>query len=120
MTTFNNVYDSFSDEEANEDELEEPHCVLLPTSIFYVTWEIISSIFVFYSIIASPVLLAFSIQNDFYDTIDMISDIIFICDIVISFFTAYQAEDTDVLIVSKRKIVEVELSTSTTFNLQHD
>ena len=104
LTTFNNVYDSFSDEEANEDELEEPHCVLLPTSIFYVTWEIISSIFVFYSIIASPVLLAFSIQNDFYDTIDMISDIIFICDIVISFFTAYQAEDTDVLIVSKRKI----------------
>ena len=100
----NNVYDSFSDEEANEDELEVPHCVYLPNNPFIIFWDIISSLFVLYSIIISPVLLAFNIQNMFFEIIDVISDLIFIFDIIFSFFTAYYNEDYDILIVSKKKI----------------
>lgn len=60
-------------------------------------------IFILYSITVSPYLLAFSVESNFSITFDIISDIIFLFDLIINFFIAFYDSEIDILITSKQK-----------------
>ena len=61
-------------------------------------------VFILYSITVSPYLLAFSVESNFSITFDIISDIIFLFDLIINFFIAFYDSEIDILITSKQKI----------------
>lgn len=100
-----NVYDSFSDEEVDINEVTSKNkCYISPESNFISYWESIMFAFILYGITISPYLLAFSVESYFTITFDIISDIIFLFDLIIYFFIAFYDSEFDILITSKQKI----------------
>lgn len=105
IQTLPNVYDSFCDDEVDINEVTSKNkWYISPESNFITYWESVMFFFILYSITVSPYLLAFSVESNFSITFDIISDIIFLFDLIINFFIAFYDSEIDILITSKQKI----------------
>ena len=105
MMSLPNVYDSFCDEEIDIDDIDAKDSFhISPDHPLLIYWELLITILILYSITISPYLLAFSIDNLPYKVIDIISDFVFLCDLVLNFFIGYFDSDNDTLVSSKAKI----------------
>lgn len=117
MISLPNVYDSFCEEETEIEDAKDAKFILYQDSTFMIIWNIIITLFMLYSLILSPYLLAFSLDKGIFQLIDIISDIIFLINMGLSFFLAYYDDDEDLLIVSKSKIACHYLKTFFVFDL---
>ena len=86
------VYDSLSDEEASDEEINEVYYVE-PFSNLRLGYDLLLFVLVFYSMFSVPYQLAFYFMQTglegFEFTLNLIIDVVFIFDIILSFFTAY-------------------------------
>ena len=86
------VYDSLSDEELSDEEINEAYYVE-PFSNLRLGYDLLLFVLVFYSMFSVPYQLAFyfiqSDLNGYGFLINVIIDLVFIFDIILSFFTAY-------------------------------
>ena len=86
------IYDSLSDEEAPDEEIYEAYYVE-PFSKLRLSYDLLLFILVFYSMFNVPYQLAFYINQPKLPEsgflVNLLIDIMFIFDIVLSFFTAY-------------------------------
>ena len=86
------VYDSLSDEELLDTEINETFYID-PFSKLRINYDLVLFVFVFYSMFSIPYQLAFYINKPslsvFNFLINFIIDVVFICDIALSFVTAY-------------------------------
>ena len=86
------VYDSLSDEEASDEEINEVYYVE-PFSNLRFGYDLLLFVLVFYSMFSVPYQLAFYFMQSglegFEFTLNLIIDVVFIFDIILSFFTAY-------------------------------
>lgn len=99
IKNFNNVYDSFSEEEIDESLIKKPIYILSPNSQIKVLIDIICCFLIIYSIILSPYQMAFDddnyIQYNFFFYFDSFIDCFFILDLILNFFTAYSDSKED-------------------------
>jgi phospholipid N-methyltransferase len=117
ILSFNNVYDSFSEEEEEKEYIDETNKFYIhPNNNFKVIWDTLSSILIIYSMFLTPYRLAF--ENDVEDSfyyIELFIEFIFFTDLILSFFTAYYR--LDILVTNSRKIVWNYIKTYFFFDL---
>ncbi len=117
---FHNIYDSFSGEDWDESKAIKPSYILRPNGKFKLVIDIISPLFVFYTIIFSPYIMAFEKddeeQNKYLVIFDILIDFFFMLDFSLNFITAFRDEKDD-LIFSLKKIVINYLKTWFIFDL---
>ena len=86
------VYDSLSDEEVLDEEINEVYYVE-PFSNLRLGYDLLLFVLVFYSMFSIPYQLAFYFMQTgikgFEFSLNLIIDLVFIFDIILSFFTAY-------------------------------
>lgn len=106
IKNFNNIYDSFSEEEIDETLFKRPWFIMSPDSSIRNLLDTICSILIMYSIIVSPYQMAFdnetSLQKDTLFYIDFFIDIFFILDLILNFFTAFKDEKDEAIYKFKR------------------
>jgi len=88
---FNNVYDSYSDEELDETYEDNKMFMIDPNSSFKVIWDISLLLSIIYSAIFSPFFIAFNFDENF-DLIfylEALIDLLFIIDVVLNFLIPY-------------------------------
>ena len=104
LNKFNNVYDSFSDEDIEEIFKEVDTYTIDIKGKFKLYWEIIKLILIVYSIIITPFLFAFYLQkSNIFKGIQLIMDVFFTLDILIKFFSEY-FDENETIIINYEKI----------------
>lgn len=115
LKNFQNVYDSFSDDEYQSDE-KEHGCVLDNTSIWKQAWDFTLLLCVLYSCTVEPFMLSFGKNDSQLIALDVIIDCFFLIDLIFNFFTPYYHLD-EILIMNPRKIMCNYLQTWFAFDL---
>ena len=98
LIKLNQVYDSMSDEEVESEE--ETQFVIFPKSPFKYMWDLLIFFLALYSIVTSPLAIAF----DFEDKLALFIDILFFIDLILNFWMGYY-DDEENLIISPKKII---------------
>jgi hypothetical protein len=97
--------DSLSDDEEDDNEEEVKKRLIYPNSLFKHYLDLTISILTLYTILSSPIYLAFTQQRYYFFLLfDLIVDMLFLFDCLINFFIPYVDTDNDTLIVSHKKI----------------
>jgi hypothetical protein len=107
VKNMNKIIDSLEDEdEMNAEEINnDSKFVILPNSTFKVAWDIALVFITLYSVITTPIILAFEEFNyNWVIRLDLLFETMFIIDIMISFFTAFHDRANDDLILNNKKI----------------
>ncbi len=103
---FNNVYESFSDEEIQEELNQKESNYFIIGHSTKQFWDDIIIIMIFYSAVTTPYSIAFSSQSHgFLFFNEIVLDFIFLTDILLNFFSAYK-DTNDYIVVDHTKIAE--------------
>ena len=120
ITKRNNIHDSISDEmeEAVNDEIQKGWCYVDPQGIFYDRWNrliFLSSLYIF---LMNPLLLAFpGIMSIFNVVMEISIDFIFVVDLILHFFLAFQHKSEDFFVKNNKLIFLNYLTSSFIFDL---
>jgi len=95
LLKFNNVYDSYSDEEMDETNEDNKMFLIDPNSSFKVIWDISLLLSIIYSAIISPFFIGFNLDEniDFIFYLEALIDLFFIIDVVLNFLIPYYDHD---------------------------
>lgn len=99
------VYDSFSEEEVENEDVLKKFYILLPDSMFKIVWDVVALFLIIYSVTVTPYYIAFELQDSYHFNGDILIDLFFLADVFLNFFTAYHNRD-DVLIINHSRIVK--------------
>jgi CRP-like cAMP-binding protein len=118
LESYNNVFDSESDEETLKiEENNMPGRFYIdPSSNFKTMWSLLIFFLVLYSVIVTPVIIAFSIDDYNILVIDTVIDCIFLVDTFLHFFIPFHGANTK-FIYNPYEIIKHYLSTWFIFDL---
>jgi len=103
---FNNVYESFSDEEIQEELSQKENNYFIIGHSTKQFWDDIIILMIFYSAVTTPYSIAFSSESyGFLFFNEIVLDFIFLSDIVLNFFSAYK-DTNDYIVVDHEKIAK--------------
>jgi len=86
-----------------------PWYIILPGSGFRVLWDAVIVLLMLYTVIYLPFKIGFGTKRS-WDSVDLAVDLLFLVDIVVSFFLAYET-DEGTTITDHRKIVRKYIAT---------
>lgn len=100
---FKNVEDSLSEEEEIND-IDKWSVNIKETGLFKKIWDVVITLSIIYLVIASPILLSFpEYMNTRVKVIEIMIDIILLCDIIVMFLTPYRNNE-DEQVTNNKKI----------------
>ena len=113
-----NVFDTLSDEESPIEENEFDTFFIYETSLFYKIWENYIYGLIIYTIIITPIRLAFfdSFDKSVFPIIDIIVDSSYIIEIVLNFFIVYK-DKNEAMILNRSYVALNYLNSYLLFDL---
>ena len=89
--------------EMNQRQKREP-CLLYPEDNIKINWEIFMTIVLLFACLLTPYKISFIPDDDFvWNLVDVITDFLFLIDILVIFNTAYQNENFEM--IEDRKLI---------------
>jgi hypothetical protein len=99
---FNNVYDSFSDDELENIQSEY---IIHPNSYFQRYSDLIICLSLFVTLFFTPICAAFDLSGRLIIAIDIIIDLIYTTDLILGFFKAFHDKEENLIFVQRKIIV---------------
>jgi hypothetical protein len=100
LEKLNNVYDSLVDQDEYEnsmsinEDIQQSQFIFRKNSLFKDIWAILIFLLILYSVIISPITIAFYYDVSYqFQIINVCIDFIFICDVIFNFLTPYQDKE---------------------------
>jgi CRP-like cAMP-binding protein len=95
LEQFNNVYDSISDDDdfVINDDSYHSRFIIDPNSYFNAYWSLLMFFAVMYSVIITPLIVAFSLEDPKLIILDIVIDFLFLTDTCLNFFLPFHGEN---------------------------
>lgn len=85
--------------------VEKEHCIVLPSNVWHKRWDVWVVAVLLFVAITMPYRIAFyDNDNKVWSAINVVVDVSFLLDMILTFFTAITDEETNELVTDKRTI----------------